>query len=158
MEYLIIWWAAQMISLHHCHRPFIVFIRHHYHYPQPSQFSAIIIILINLMPVASTIRGPWAHSASPTLSTSMSNVSSVMFPKSWFEHKFTIIWASLIWSRYPGFWTKSSELKELGKVENYGVGHHWDYEVPGSIFVPAIHRVTKDQRLYEHDDSEIDQW
>ena len=41
-------------------------------------------------------------------------------------------------SRYPGFWTKSSELKELGKVENYGVGHHWDYEVPGGVFVPAI--------------------
>ena len=60
-------------------------------------------------------------------------------------------------SRYPGFWTKSSELKELGKVENYGVGHHWDYEVPGGVFVPEIKKWQK-IKDHEHDDSEIDQW
>ena len=43
---------------------------------------------------------------------------------------------------HQGLWTSCSQFKELGKVEEDGVGHHRDDKVSGCVFMPAIKLIS----------------
>ena len=44
---------------------------------------------------------------------------------------------------HQGLRTSCSQFKELGKVEEDGVGHHRDDKVSGCVFMPAIKLIRR---------------